>query len=247
MFTGNIVGLKYVAVEVIPKNSAKIGEVECGAYMGIVKQKDLNGEEVQFLALLTAETTIRMYNLDEFNVLAIDALDKEMKYLTVFTNEVTDQEEAYNILKAVTKTMTKEGRLFANDPEKELINVDSYKDMPKAVLLANNLSDNKVGTGTNNNSFNNHTKTGGTTGTTNYGTTYTPPPKPTVLSFRRKGKLPSVEKLERVRELVMGISSGDILPRVLPTPKSEQKESVSDKTEGDTLPQERQTCKDMVG
>lgn len=249
MFTGNMKGLKYVAVEVIAKNATKVTDLECGAFMGIVHQKDLDNNTVKFIVLLTKPTTIRMYNANEFDVVTIAALDKDMSYMTVYTNEDEDQRAALTTLSEVVKTMAEEGRIFANDPEKELINVDSYKELPDAVLHGNNLSDSSVTTKNNGSTVNNSTNKIYGTGTSliNGYATKTQA-KPTVLNFRRKGKLPSENRLNKIRSLVMELSSGKAQARSLPVPKCDQAKADTDTVkEADTMTKmERQAHQDMT-
>jgi CYTH domain-containing protein len=219
MLTTDMTNLKYVAVEVIKNPGTKLIDVECGAFMGIITHENDFKSKSVFIVLQNAERSVRMYNLAEYGIMTIQAETVDMKYMTVFMK--TDQKEAIEVLHNIVTAMKKENRLFAVRPANELINVDSYKDLPEVVLSGNNLSSSitdrattKITTNTTanrNNSSGYHYGTG-------YNTTGYTPPKPTVLSFKRKGKLPAADKLTRMENLVKALSEEGAKIKV-PIPK----------------------------
>lgn len=226
--------LKYVAVEVIKNPGTKIIDVECGAFMGIVTHKNDFGGDATFVVLQNTERSVRMYNTAEYGIMTIQAETVDMKYMTVFMR--TDQKEALETLGKIVDVMKSEQRLFAVRPGNELINVDTYKDMPDVVLIGNNLSSSITDRATTNNntgSSTNTSKSGGYSYGAGYNSThsYTTPVKPTVLSFKRKGKLPAADKLTRMETLVKTLKEAGAELKV-PIPKCDlpEKEEKEDHT-----------------
>lgn len=204
----------YVAVEVVENPGLNVSQIECGLFMGILSHDSGTDKEAHFLALQTTDASVRLYNMSEFNVLSIDALNADMNYLTVFRNTAKDQDEAADILRAIVKEMSKNNRLFDTTPHCELIDVDSYTNVPEHILSSNTLSGNPASTGTKTKKHNNIRPI----------STHTPyvhkePAKPTVLNFRRKGKLPEQAKLDKMKAMVMAIASGELGEIKLPVPK----------------------------
>lgn len=215
MLTTDMTNLKYVAVEVIKNPGTKLIDVECGAFMGILEHKNTTGVITSFIALQNTENSVRLYNLAEYGIMTIQAETVDMKYMTVFMK--TDQKEAVSILKQIVAAMKAEQRLIALKPDNELINVDSYKAMPDSVLTGSNLSTTVV----------NKTKITGVTTDSNtvingYNTGYAgcnySAPKPTVLNFKRKGKLPAEARLAKMHEMVVALAS-DAYEIKVPIPK----------------------------
>ena len=222
MLESDITGtFDYVAVEVIENPGLKVTDIECGLFMGIITHSSATNKEAHFLALQTAESSVRLYNMNEFNVLSLEALDADMNYLTVFRNTAQDQEQAAGVLRAFVKAMGESWRLFDSTPNCELIDVDSYTNVPSHILTGNTL-------------------TGSTEGTTykrsnaTYinDTTYTrrEPAKPTVLHFKRKGKLPSEERLTKMKSMVLALSTGELDLGKFPFPKCDVVEEPAEET-----------------
>ncbi len=218
MLTTDLHDLKYVAVEVIKNPGSKIIDVECGAFMGVVTHESGTGAVTTFVALQNTVNSIRLYNINEYGIVTVQAQSKDMRYMTVFTKN--DQVEAVNLLKQIVAAMKAQRRLYSLTPGNELINVDSYTNMPEIVLTGNNLSSSITDkTETTN------TNTGDHRGTSaagySYDSGYTPyvaPQKPTILSFKRKGKLPTEERLKQMRFLVSELSEKNITFKI-PIPK----------------------------
>lgn len=223
--------IKYVAVEVIKDGIAKASNVECGLYMGIIKKLDKDKVERKFLALVVSDASVRLLNMDKYNIMTIDAVDEESRYMTVFTKDDEDQAAAVLLLNEITEKLTDEKRLYPNDPHKEIIDIDTYEDYPPAVLE----SDNLTGESTSSKSSADTTKshTGGTSGTTNYnqGSTYTKQ-EPTVSSIKRKGKLPKKEKLDTMRDKVRRLAEGTFELKALPIPECDKETEEEGKKTG---------------
>lgn len=201
MLVTDIKNFDYVAVEVIENPGLKVTQIECGLFMGILTHSSNTSKEAHFIALQTAESAVRLYNLNEFNILSIEALSSDMNYLTVFRNTDLDQNKAVEILHEVVKEMGANNRLFDTTPKCELIDVDSYSNFPAHFLVNNTLSG----------STDTNVYKPSSTKHTNY-VPYTnkEPEKPKVLNFRRKGKLPEKTKLDKMREMVQALASGNI-------------------------------------
>lgn len=242
MLTGtDLKDIKYTAAEVIRKGTDKASAVECGLYMGILTKQDKNKQDKSFLVLVNSKSTLRMYNLDEYDIVAIDVMEKSARYLTVFTKEAEDQTAAQIFLNEVVENLEKENRLYPNDPNKELIDIDTYEDYPSAILT----SDNLTGESTEDKSSKSTTKSDSTTYSNGYSpahgnnttnttkTTTYQAAKPKVFSIKRKGKLPKTEKLDTMKDKVRRLASGDFELTNLPIPecdKEDKKSTQSEKT-----------------
>jgi len=194
--------IDYVALEVIRKKATKASDIDCGLYMGVCCRKDTKNVEHNVLTVLTSKNSLRLYNLSEYNVVTIDVVADETRYMTVFTNELLDQVEAGLLLKEITTVLDKDNRLYTNDVHKELINVETYREWPAIVLEGRDLTS-KSGT----------SNTGTTTATENpvYShTPYVPPVEkvPEVTVIKRKGKLPSIDVLTNMRDKVILLGLG---------------------------------------
>lgn len=219
MFSGSESNIKYVAVEIVPRNSFDAKAVECGAFMGIATHTEEFGQNkgtvTTFLTVLLSNTKVSMFNLVEYNILSIKAMVGDNEYHIIATKSEEDQAEALTILKNVLKGMSDAKRLLENDPKGEFIDVDTYTDMPEDILTGNYFGDNKTSTtqqATNKRVYG----AGGTTSTTQTHTTHQPPEPPKVLNFRRKGKLPTPDTLAKMREMVVALGNGTLKPLVPP-------------------------------
>ena len=79
--------IKYVAVEVIREGITRAAGTECGLYMGITTKTDKDKVDHNFLILVTGKAAIRMYNMDMYDIVTIDATDINSRYMTVFTKD----------------------------------------------------------------------------------------------------------------------------------------------------------------
>jgi len=202
--------IKYVAVEIIKKDSTAAIDIECGLFMGIIKKLSKKNIEDSFLTLILSEDSIKLYNVTEYAIVTIDIVDVDTRYFTVFTNEASDQKVALKLLKRVVNIMTNDNRLYSNDHNKELIDVDTYKDFPATVFKYNNLTQN---TGDDETTKNDVVKKSSNS------TTVSSVKKlegPVVTNIRRKGKLPNEKKLMSMRDKVMRIANGTFKMKRLP-------------------------------
>lgn len=213
--------LKYVAVEIIKKAADSVADVECGLFMGICRRLDSNKSPIHFIVIKSEEDTAKLYNIKEFNILTVDILSNDTRYMTVFTNSEEDQLAACTILHAAKDQLEEENRLQEVDLRKELIDIDTYKEYPKSILNSNNLS---------------NTSTVKKPASVNYSRPVHKPmsstvkfekKEPAVLHFKRKGKLPSSNKLEEMRTRVMTITTGEFDIKSIPIPKCDLEEEVS--------------------
>ena len=232
MFDTKLTKIQYIAVEVIKSNSTKISDVECGLLMGICKRKNKAGKELKFITLAISEKSIRLYNLDTFNILTLDILDDDTRYMTVFTDTNKDQKSAISMMNEVTKRLKQDDRLQKNDIHGELIDVETYKDFPEVILTADNISAKM--------SSNSNTTTTTSTSTTSINTTTYVKKEPKVLNFKRKGKLPSTEKLDSMKDKVVRLASGDFKLKKLHIPTCDLEEIKEEKEE------EKKTCSVIV-
>jgi len=117
----------------------------------------------------------------------------------------------------LVEQMEESARLMPNDTHKELIDVEQYVDMPSTVLEGKNLSDTKGDKTNTTTTYNNTTTTYNSTKTSS-NTTYVKQ-APTVMSVKRKGKLPSPDRLTAMRQKVMQLATGVFEFPPLPTLK----------------------------
>lgn len=221
--------IKYAAIEVIRNGAKSADDIECGAVMGICRRKDDKDVEIPFLAVVNSANSIRLYNLNEYKIITLDILDDDTRYMTVYTNTVDDQDAAVQMIDQLVKQMEDADQLMVNDARKELIDVEKYTDMPDAVLEGNNLSDKVSKSDKFSTSSGTDYSTQHSTTTT---TTYTKQ-VPTVLSVKRKGKLPSQDRLSAMRDKVVQLALGEFDINPLPTPKCDM-EHVRKATEKQT-------------
>jgi len=207
--------IKYAAIEVIRNGAKSADDIECGAVMGICRRKDDKDNVIPFLAVVNSANSIRLYNLNEYKVITLDILDDATRYMTVYTNTVDDQDAAIDMIDQLVEQMKEAGRLMANDTHNELIDVERYENMPDAVLEGSNLSD-KTKSGNNSSTNNSSNQQSTITNTTT--TTYVKK-IPTVLSVKRKGKLPSSDRLSAMRDKVVQLALGEFNVNTLPVPK----------------------------
>ena len=140
--------IKYIAVEVIKAGISKADEVQCGLFMGICRKKDNQNVYQKFLILMVSENSVRMYNLNTYNIVTIDTTDIVSRYMTVFLNETEDQKDAIKFLDELTEVLKSEKKLYINDPNDELVDVENYKDYPEAALNSDNLTGDTTTSGT---------------------------------------------------------------------------------------------------
>lgn len=246
MLTTDLNNLKYVAVEVIKKPGTKLIDVECGAFMGIISHENASKTMTKFIVLQNSPNSVRLYNLTEYGIMTIQAQSADMRYMTVFTKN--DQAEAEDVLKQITTAMRVQKRLYSLTPNNELINVDSYTLMPEIVLTGNNLSssvtdkiitEHKTTTVA---GFNTRYINSAACGYVSNYTQHTVQEKPTVLSFKRKGKLPTIDKLNKMRELVVALDENNTTFKI-PIPKCDvlSEEQTVD-TEQEAHPQGEQSA-----
>jgi len=207
--------IKYVAVEVIRTGIVKASNVECGLFMGIVKKLDKDKIERNFIALVVSKASVRLYNMEEYHIMTIDTVDDDSRYMTVFTKVSDDQKAAKTLLDEITENFDKDNRLYPNDVNKELIDIDSYTDFPDAALEADNLTADKTDS-------NDTTTNKSSVGSTSYvgGNHYpsTVKEEPTVSSIKRKGKLPNPSNMDAMRDKVARMAKGKFKLKGLPIP-----------------------------
>ncbi len=217
--------IKYAAVEVIRNNGKTADDIECGAVMGICRRKDDKETIIPFLAVVNSTNSIRLYNLNEYHIVTFDVLDDDIRYMTVYTDTEEDQAAAVLMIDQLVAQMAESGHLMANDAHKELIDVEKYEDMPDAVLEGKNLSDDTKKTNTSSSS-----SSQGYTKTSTHTSTYTKT-EPTIMSVKRKGKLPSPDRLIKMRDKVMLLASGELEMPILHTPKCDLEAATKEKEE----------------
>lgn len=214
--------IKYVAVEVVKSGTSKAAEVQCGLFMGICRKKDNQNIYQKFLVLMVSENSVRMYNLNTYNIVTIDTTDAASRYMTVFLNEAADQKEAIKLLDELTDVLKSENKLYVNDPNDELVNIENYKDYPETALL----SDNLTGDTTDSTSTGTTDTTKSTSTTQNNAAT-----KPSLTIIKRKGRLPLPTTLAAMRERVLQIAEGTFKVKALPIPACDVEEERKEKEE----------------
>ncbi len=223
--------IKYAAVEVIRNGALSANSIECGALMGICRKKDDKQNELQFLVIANTGSSLRLYNLDEYKIVTLDILDDEIRYMTVFTDTDDDQKASIDMIDEVVEQMNNSDRLMENDARNELIDVETYVELPDAVLECNNFSGKpstttKI-TNTKTTIDNTVTKSGynstAGTNTTTYNRT------PTLMRIGRKGKLPAPDRLQAMKVKVMQLATGVFEMPTLPIPKCDLELKTDDK------------------
>lgn len=210
----NFKEINYSAVEVIRKTSENIGDVECGLFVGICRKTNASKKVLNFLVVATKRTTVKLYNLDEFNILTVDILSEDTRYMTVFTRSDKDQAIAIKVLDSVRDKLQEESRLDSEDLKKELIDISTYTKYASEILLGDDLST-KLTT----NDYDNITNSSNTTRVSNINTAVVEKEEPAVLHFKRKGKLPSQIKLDEIKNKVITMGNEATKVNPLPIPK----------------------------
>lgn len=212
---------KYVGIEVIKRGALRADDLESGLFMGICVRKDNVGKDIRFVVMLYSINTIRMYNLSDYAIVMYEAANDETTHMTVFTSDDADQEAAVKMLELTTRSMKNEGRLVTNDPEEELINVDTYVDYPSTMLNDSETTTQRSSLRTNAYS----TKAAETTtkpadkyNQTDYCYKYTPPKVAEPFNIKRSGPVCTSEELKSMREKVIGLSNGTYTAKPPPTP-----------------------------
>jgi len=221
----NLKEVKYVAVEVIRNNAVKAADIECGLFMGICCKKDTTNRVHKFLALLTNKTSVRLYNMSEYKIVTVDTVAETTRYMTIFTHEALEQVEATTLLGELTVVLNKEEKLYKNDPNKELIDVDKYTDYPKAILEFDNITQERANPSIAEkagayHAGNHYPPANSTSQTTSSYVAVDKKPEVTVI--KRKGRLPSTETLLKMKECVKLIASGQFVVKALPIPECDR-------------------------
>lgn len=214
--------IKYVAVEVIRRTAIKAADIECGLFMGVCSRKDCNNKEHNFVALLINKDSVRLYNTAEYKIVTVDLVAESTRYMTIFTQEILDQIESLTLLRELTTALESEGKLYKNDPNKALIDVDLYTDYPAVVLTGNNITqETKTDNNTAGSTFNTTNRVGNDY--SNVQSKFTTVEKePEIAVMKRKGRLPSSETLEKMKELVKLIAKGEFTTKQMPIPECDR-------------------------
>lgn len=209
-----LTGADYIAVEVIRKGAERLDKLEAGLFIGVAIRENNRQEKKTFLAMMITDTSAKIYNLDEYDVVSMEIYDSRVKSMIVFTNTEADQKIALEMMKDSIKEMKDAGRLTTNDVYGELIDIDTYKNFPEHILQSDA---NLTTRGSATSGFRNNTNTAGNN-------TTTPASKSTTVTYRdpyitnmtRKGKLPAIERLAEMKDKVIGIAAGKIEAKPLP-------------------------------
>ena len=219
----NLKEIKYVAVEVIRRTAIKAADIECGLFMGVCSRQDCNNKEHTFIALQVTKDSVRMYNAAEYKIVTVDLVSESTRYMTVFTHEIIDQIEGLTLLRELTMALEKEGKTYKNDPNKALIDVDLYKDYPEVILTGNNITQENKTTETKDTDSSSIYSAGNRVDYTNIQNKFTTVVKdPVVAIMKRKGRLPSVETLEKMKDLVKLIAKGEFTTKQIPIPECDR-------------------------
>lgn len=236
MGTEDYSNIKYVAVEVIKKDATKSLAIENGLYMGIIRKTNDVKITYDFLVLMLNNTTVRLYNLRDYNIVTLEIVHEATKSMTVFHRSKEDQLDAKIDLIDLSEVLIKEKMHYISDPNKELIDPNNYSNYKKDSLMAGEnlinlkkvktqsekaddiIKSNVVNkTDTNKNiSFNR--KIIKNTDSING-----------IMKLSRKGKLPKIKNLTTMKEKVRLVSSGEykvkFIQQLLCDMKDEEKDT----------------------
>lgn len=207
---------KYAAVELM-RNGAKSSEkLECGLFFGICKRENYKKEEQTYIVLLNTETSIKIYDMSEFTIVTFELEDKGAKYMSLFTDDDDDQKLANALLTEFVEDMKLSGRIAENDAYGELIDIDTYVDFPENIIkVGSNLTSISMKDDTINTTAKviDITKESKAVTLTNYN-------KPPALThLKRKGRLPSKERLITMKTKVIQMATGEFEATPLPVPQ----------------------------
>ncbi len=207
MLSNDMKGLNHVIVEVIKTPYNSISDVECGAFMGVYKCE--NGTE--FVVLKNKEDSVCYFNVSQYGIMTVQAENSSFKYMTCFTKD--DQEKAKELLLKIADQMKEEKRIVGKADGNIIIDAETYKNVPKSVFTDNSINNSSAGRST---SSSTTTKSTTAVATTTYSKStgsysgsgynyYKTPDPPKALLISRKGRLPSKERLDKMRLLVRAL------------------------------------------
>jgi len=241
---------KYASVEVIKNGATMAQDLEVGLFMGLCTRKDNGGKDVRFIVLLSSLTTVRIYNLSEYTIVTFETAIDDTSHMTIFTASDVDQMSAIKILELFTKRMESEGRVLANDPDKEIIDVNSYVDFPETVLTPDTtFTKEKARTVVEHTNvayasahYNSNKPTEAATRTAGY-SYKTTVKEPKVFVIKRNTTPLTTEYLKDMKDRVLSIAAGTYVPEALPLPDCDKIEVVLPETtvsDNDRLSAERE-------
>lgn len=224
----NTYKVKYAYVEMILNKESKY-DVIAGLFKGIIEK---DGETFILLHGLKGATAV--LNTAFYNVLSIEVLEEDYKYMTYLTCESTDQELGSQMLDELYADFMKYDFGLTNDPT--IIDIEKYSDVPKDFLDGKPLNKSVAqsgtaagGVGSFANSPKQYARNNSAVG---YGAATTrKEPEPAIFS-RSKSKKPVKTDLDLMQEKIDQIKAGDFTP-TLPETMEDDGDGVSDDYDDD--------------
>jgi len=251
--------IKYIGIEVIKKDGTGKDDITSGFFLGV--WDNWNRKEKQnFIVIMDSKTTVRLFNTQFYNVLALKILDNETEYLTVFKKELEDQESAIKMLNGFVELFRTDNKLMTTDATGQLIDPNEYFNYPKAILEGKDLTDTACETDpidkvTNLKNANGSTKTNNNYNhnanavNKGYGAAYSDPygygyeygeygttKTATVTYLTRKGAPLSIATLNTMKDKVKRLATGDYTVTNIPVPKCDELDTIADDYDKKNLP-----------
>lgn len=144
--------ISYALVELVGKDADKAAEPESGLFRGLrIRGDKKNLSRLVLMCELLDKTcnkdSIIALNLDAFNILSTVINRGDRTETTIFLTIEKDQEKAFEILQDATAELADDGRMVANDPE--IVDIDTYKNIPLRLLAKAIKADNNKDKGAN--------------------------------------------------------------------------------------------------
>lgn len=136
----NTFKVRYAYVEMILNKETKY-DVIAGLFKGIVEK-----DGASFILLHGLKGATAVLNTDFYNIMSIEVLEEDYKYMTYLTCESTDQELAFQMLDELYADFMKHDFGLKNDPT--IIDIEKYSEVPKDYLDGKPLNKTAAASGT---------------------------------------------------------------------------------------------------
>lgn len=217
----NFKDIKFVSIEVIRNDLdfEKADKIDCGLFLGVLEKETDNIDNSKFVGVITSASTIKLFNVTEYNILSINVLNDVTRHTVIYGSNDGDQKQALEDLAAVTTALKKEERICKEDPREEIIDTDSYEDYENEVF-----DEVEINTSVTNTTNNNKSTTSSTTSNTTNSYTKPVDNTPKVFKIRRKGKMPSFERIDAMKQKIKNLAGIEVKVPVLKCDLEENKE-----------------------
>lgn len=225
--TKELTDLRYVAVEMLERDATKDSKPAQGLFRGILSRSLEKGEkerELIYMFLLSDPSgdkhKVKGFDASSFNVMTIFLQAGDSQELVAFKADDQDQKLAFEFLAAIVTTLQSENRMVDNDAD--LIDIDTYKDIPKELLekekdskpVGNTAPANSAGgTGFRNNEYwrNDYYRTPVESHADRQKRLEKEKKmRETPAVIKRKSELPTIKQLNKMKKMIAQIAKGDV-------------------------------------